>query len=231
MVSPKLPLHLRNPMRRVVTMPTVDAVGSSLSAGDRSLALRRAVSSASAFLLTVCLGLCFAGCSRRTGSTPTKADTLQQRFPSALLEAKDAEHADREVSSLLDTIEEPGQVRRLAELCDDLRERFFAESPEEADQPDPTCPGHTKSIRFSVAWDSCVYRLMELGEAGKLDAARELWDMHRSGGYDAGRAELLVTCLSRIGEPAIAFLETIRGSDRMLAQEIIEAIRRGEVLE
>jgi hypothetical protein len=155
----------------------------------------------------------------------------KEQFRRLVWSAPNAREACARAEVFLASVEEPCVVRRLAYLCNDMADEYCREKPYEADERDETAPGHTKSIRFYSVWETCVFRLVEIGQSGHSRAAAELWRMHESGRYDAGSGELLVTAISKIGKPALPFLRRKRFLGSALARELMEAIEKGEILE
>jgi hypothetical protein len=179
-------------------------------------------------LLVVSYAVVIAALSIRRDRLSAEAS---ERFRQLVWSAPNAREACARAEVVLASVEEPCAVRRLAYLCNDMADEYRREKPYEAGERDETAPGHTKSIRFYSVWETCVFHLVELGQSGDSGAAAELWRMHKSGRYDAGGAELLVTAISRIGEPALPFLRRKRFLGSALARQLIEAIEKGEILE
>jgi len=82
-------------------------------------------------------------------------------------------------------------------------------------------------MRYEAAWEVCVYRLGELGDAGSDEALRLLVRFLAEGYHDAHRTEIVCWAIANVGEPAIPILKHVRGPRARLAEQLIQSIERG----
>jgi hypothetical protein len=166
------------------------------------------------------------GCGRAGGQRIKTYAEAETGFLSAVNGATDARNAHKGATAFLASLRDPHWVRELALLCTRKIRVHYEQTPGRA-----TAQSEEFPARYGNAWAACVERLSGLGKRGDVEAVEELWLLFTQGPYDAAGSEFIVTQISKVGEPAIPFLDKVQGAKRETAEELVRAIREGRVLE
>lgn len=184
------------------------------------LLLNRAI----VFSIVALIGLLYGCAPDAASTTPTGrfGEETCDRFCSVIDKTSNWEEAFERATEFLNSVTDPLRVWELLQHSD-KRARDHVKAEHRYGNG-----SHELLMRYEAAWEVCVYRLGELGDAGSDEALRLLVRFLAEGYHDAHRTEIVCWAIANVGQPAIPILKDVRGPRARLAEQVIQSIEKDE---